>query len=261
MQTLQAVDVDRIQRPSVDQSFGLFPIPVCVFRWPEAEKLKNQIVGAVRQRQVSPGLVRTNRNGWHSSTDLPSWPEPAVQALTRWTARCTEQATMSTYHGNRPVSFDAWRMNGWANVNPPGGYNRLHNHARRNWHWSACYYVELGDIPAANAGGALVFVERATGLVPTGAPPRTFRFVPQEGMLIIFPSWLHHEVEPHEAGSDRISIAFNLHNEAIEKSRLWEHRPTWMWRTFPRAMRQVASWRGTPDESQNAAPPGVNIDL
>jgi len=33
---------------------------------------------------------------------------------------------------------------------------------------------------------------------------------PEEGSIVIFPSWLQHQVLPHEVESERISIAFNL---------------------------------------------------
>ncbi len=256
-------DAARFPPSSSPDLLEIFPTPVLVFRWTEAERRKAEIVAAIRQRQrESRGIVRTNRNGWHSEIDLPAWPEPAVQALTRWTASCTQAASLNQCRAGEPVPFGAWRMNGWANVNPPGGYNELHHHASRNWHWSACYYVELGDIPADAAGGALIFEERGTGLIPAGSrSPRTCRFVPSEGQVVIFPSWLHHRVEPHLAGDDRISIAFNLHNAALERSRLWEHRPTWAWRTFPHLMRRVAAWRGKPDEGRNAVPPGTDITL
>jgi uncharacterized protein (TIGR02466 family) len=238
----------------------LFPTPVLVFRWPDAERFKSKIVEAVRLRQNTPGVVRSNRNAWHSEIDLPAWPEPALQALTRWTAGCAEQASLDRYQGVEQVLFSPWRMNGWANVNPPGGFNRSHHHVGRNWHWSAVYYVELGDIPLArDSGGALVFAEKGMGLQPKGAPHRTYRLDPNEGDLVIFPSWLYHEVEAHNTRDDRISIAFNLHNKALERSRLWEHRPKWLWRTWPSAMRRIASWRGAPDESQNAVPPGVDM--
>ena len=33
---------------------------------------------------------------------------------------------------------------------------------------------------------------------------------PQEGMIMFFPSWLEHDVEPSKSDEDRISIAFNV---------------------------------------------------
>lgn len=252
----------RVAMPPADR-LELFAAPVLFWRWPEAEARKEEIVEAIRMRQrTDPGIVRTNRNGWHSRTDLPAWPEPAMQALVRWVADRAQAASLEWRQRSEATNFAPWRMDGWANVNPPGGLNLLHHHAQRDWHWSACYYVHLGEIPTADVGGGLVFEEHGTGLDPRGAVDRrSRRVVPREGQLIIFPAWLSHRVEPHSAGGDRISIAFNLHNAALERSRLWEHRPSWKWRMFPAVMRRVAAWRGTRDETPGALPPGVDVDL
>jgi uncharacterized protein (TIGR02466 family) len=260
--SLQVVSgVNQLSPPSCLR-MELFPTPVFAWRWPEAERWKAEIVDAVRKRQrESAGIIRTNRNGWHSEIDLPAWPEPAIQALVRWVAGRAQETSLSWREGIEPAPFGPWRMNGWANINPPEGYNALHHHAQRNWHWSACYYLELGDISGpTDVGGALVFEEHGMGLDLAGAAGRrSRRFVPAEGQVVIFPSWLYHKVEPHRSGGERISIAFNLRNAALEKSRLWEQRPTWQWRTFPGLMRRIAAWRGLPDGGWNAVPPGTDV--
>jgi uncharacterized protein (TIGR02466 family) len=32
----------------------------------------------------------------------------------------------------------------------------------------------------------------------------------KEGLLLVFPSWLQHAVQPNRSDSDRVSISFNL---------------------------------------------------
>ena len=240
----------------------LFPTPAFVFRWAETEPRKPQLVDAVRRhRAESPGVVKTNRRGWHSETDLPAWKEPGVAELVRWAARCVEEASlaMSDAGGDRPRG--AWRVSAWANINPPGGHNISHTHAQRNWHWSACYYVDLPDIAREEIGGALVLEERGTGLRVRDNRPssRESRYIPSEGELVVFPAWLYHRVEPHAGDSDRISIAFNFHHPDLEPSRLWEHRPRWWWRKFPGLLRRIAKLRGTQDWSAGAAPMGYDV--
>jgi uncharacterized protein (TIGR02466 family) len=74
-------------------------------------------------------------------------------------------------------------------------------------------YVE---IPAA--GGAIRFEDPRSGLM-MAAPPRTADapealrpFVavePRPGLLLMWESWLRHEVMPGTAKADRLSISFN----------------------------------------------------
>ena len=88
---------------------------------------------------------------------------------------------------------------------------------------------------------------------------RSYRYIPAEGELVVFPAWLYHRVEPHAGESDRISIAFNFHHPDLEPSRLWEHRPRWWWRKFPGLLRRIARLRGTQDWSAGAAPMGYDV--
>ena len=37
-----------------------------------------------------------------------------------------------------------------------------------------------------------------------------YRIEPKENMLLYFPGWLEHEVEPNNSNEERISISFNL---------------------------------------------------
>jgi uncharacterized protein (TIGR02466 family) len=103
--------------------------------------------------------------------------------------------------------------NMWANINPPGGYNRPHLHP--NSHFSGVYYIK-----APKNSGQIVFNEpRSTAhmVMPRrkeGEPPshlwREVRVNPLEGRIIIFPAWLWHCVEPNESNDIRISVSFNF---------------------------------------------------
>lgn len=48
---------------------------------------------------------------------------------------------------------------------------------------------------------------RMVGSVSAGA---TERVIPKAGRLVMFPSWLMHQVRPYKGNAERISIAFNL---------------------------------------------------
>jgi uncharacterized protein (TIGR02466 family) len=242
----------------------LFPVQVFRWQWPEADARKAELVEAIRQRRTShPGVVKSNRLGWHSSPDLPAWPNEAIQELVRWSVRCTEATTLDLPGNAEAAPLPPWRVSAWANVNPPcGAHNISHTHAQRNWHWSACYYVDLAAIGSSpELGGALVLEDRGSGLEcsATGGGHRMHRITPVEGELIIFPAWLYHRVEEHYGSGDRITIAFNLHNRALERARLWEHRPRFWWRRWPNLMRRIATARGTPDLSFDAMPSGWDV--
>ena len=100
----------------------------------------------------------------------------------------------------------------WVNINRRGDCNTRHVHFCNNIFLSGVYYVKVPE----NSGNIKFWDPR--GLLHHTLPEHAFYFdgheyewiVPKSGMLLFFPSWLEHEVEPNESEEDRISISFNL---------------------------------------------------
>ena len=99
----------------------------------------------------------------------------------------------------------------WVNMLEPGGAHSAHIHTHSVL--SGTYYI---DVPAS--AGAIRFEDPRHGFMMS-APPRkprakkenqTFVTVsPKPGMLLLWESWLRHEVPVNNAETPRISISFN----------------------------------------------------
>ena len=99
----------------------------------------------------------------------------------------------------------------WANVLEPGGTHAAHIHPHSVI--SGTYYVDVPD-----GAGAIRFEDPRLAMMmaaPTRkararAENRTFVSVaPKAGTLLLWESWLRHEVRPGSADEPRISISFN----------------------------------------------------
>lgn len=99
----------------------------------------------------------------------------------------------------------------WINVLNPGGVHTSHIHPHSVI--SGTYYVSI-----PKGASALKFEDPRLGLMMAaplkkpGAPRDAQPFVyldPKPGSLVLFESWLRHEVPPNAARNDRISISFN----------------------------------------------------
>ena len=93
----------------------------------------------------------------------------------------------------------------WANVNSPGSRNTFHTH--KDDEFSCVYYLQgtgTGDLRFPNPANVL------GDCCKTSPFTRDFLFSPQDGDLVIFPSWMPHEVEPNLSNRERINIAFNF---------------------------------------------------
>lgn len=84
----------------------------------------------------------------------------------------------------------------WLNINPSGCYNAFHNHDTPDVDtYSGVFYVV---VPADS--GELVFKDGND----------IDKFMPEDNMLVTFPSNLWHAVNPNNSFYDRISVAFNF---------------------------------------------------
>lgn len=96
-------------------------------------------------------------------------------------------------------------VNWWANINAPGSRNTFHTHKEDEF--SCVYYLQgtdTGDLRFPNPANLL------GDCAKTSPFTRDFLFAPTDGDLILFPSWMPHEVEPNLSNRERINIAFNF---------------------------------------------------
>ena len=171
-------------------------------------KLDNQLFAneIVAWSKKDPGVQKTNRNGWHSKTDMHNIPvfKPLVDEL----FVMMQDIWKEEWLDREPVLG-----NMWANINPPGGYNAPHIHP--NSLFSGVYYVKV-----PKKSGELVCNDPRPGIQTTmpmrikGKPPkhlwRECRIEPVENRVIMFPAWLWHCVEPNQSNDIRISVSFNF---------------------------------------------------
>jgi len=106
----------------------------------------------------------------------------------------------------------------WFHVTRRGGFFGLHNHP--NASWSGVYCVDPGQHDGgAKDSGRLTFVNpMITSAMHMDAGiahmrlPYAYQVAGislEAGQLVIFPSWVLHDVKPFEGAGERITIAFN----------------------------------------------------
>jgi uncharacterized protein (TIGR02466 family) len=91
----------------------------------------------------------------------------------------------------------------WLNVMPAGVVHSLHLHPTS--FISGTYYVQV-----PKGAGALKFEDPRLSKMMAAPPGRAFVSLPaRAGDVILFESWLRHEVPPARYAGERISISFN----------------------------------------------------
>ena len=166
-------------------------------------QLEQNIINWSRQDK---GVQKTNVNGWHSPTDMHLKPEYKMLV------DLLHQAQHFIYK-DELLDNEPFLGNMWANINPPGGYNRAHTHP--NSLWSGVYYVKApinsGHLKVEDPKPSINISRprRKQGQLPKHLWNEV-HFEPIAGRLIMFPSWLNHCVDTNQSNDIRISVSFNF---------------------------------------------------
>ena len=96
-------------------------------------------------------------------------------------------------------------INIWTNVNEVGSKNVVHSHKPDAW--AGIYYLQ------AEETGNLVFTNPANLLLqcnPKSPYTRKTGIKPKDGMLVLWPGWVPHEVEENQSNKQRINLAWGV---------------------------------------------------
>ena len=99
----------------------------------------------------------------------------------------------------------------WSIINMKEALNERHIHG--NNYISAAYYVKApekcGNIVFYDPRSAPTFHHPITKK-PNKLNSNSHSIKPKEGLLVLFPSYLHHSVETNKSEEERIVISFNI---------------------------------------------------
>jgi hypothetical protein len=206
-----------------------FAVPVCHARLTPCERLNRELAQLFLARETPDFLNPAPSHipqpeMFESRVDLFTWPEACVQELRRYVLESVFRAAMAAARVPRE-EFARLHLNNhtWFHVTRHGGYFVAHNHALASW--SAVYCVADGaDADGADAAGdsrggllrlfdprtgADAFVDRANQHLrpPFAVGDLELRLEP--GQLVVFPSYVFHEVTPYYGAHPRITVASN----------------------------------------------------
>lgn len=188
----------------------LFPSVVWYADIAGAEQLNTTLrAGIAVLRTEVKSIKRSNELGWHSPTNVHTRAlfKPLCDCIDRMGE--TISASMNAPR-NRRLAIETF----WVNISPKYAYNALHDHPQSLV--SGVYYVQVNE-----QSGALRFRDPRAGKRispwPIDKEKKTDQrhwdrvtYQPIAGRLILFPSWLEHDVEANLSEQERISISFNM---------------------------------------------------
>jgi uncharacterized protein (TIGR02466 family) len=211
--------------------------PIIEVRNPEHAAIKPGLVKLAYAGQklhgdgVTSGIAPYAKGGLYESPfNLFSAGVAEVQSLAQFCARALHEAVVRTDHqlrggANKLEHARIELFESWVHITRDGGFHEQHMHP--NCSWCGIYYVENGDSTMDPPNGVNRFFppfasnyEDAGSLV---CPLDPIQPTPEEGKLILFPSYVRHSAALYRGTRDRIVIAFNAR---ISKPRPELHFPT-----------------------------------
>ena len=186
-----------------------FCTPVWTSIIPNYQEINKSILSYIYDLKTKDpkGLKKSNFKGWHSNNFKLDEPEPKkfINSI---------QIPIQELLGDMEWDLSKQKVritSMWSIINSKEALNQRHIHG--NNYISAAYYVKASE----NSGNIVFYDPRSA---PTYSHPiykkpnklnsNSHSIIPKEGLLVLFPSYLHHSVDMNTSNEERIVISFNI---------------------------------------------------
>ncbi len=204
----------------------LFAVPFGFAKLESPEALNSRLRALFIERESQGGsyanprpFTQRNPQLFESSFDLFKWPDAPVQELKRF---CYGHLMRMIGELNQYDEATLQRMvvyaDAWFHVTRRGGFFGLHNHPMASWSGVYCVSPGRHDADKPDSGllsflspsviGAM-YIDAAVARLRGAYSHAIQHFRLEAGQLILFPSWVLHDVKPFEGEGERITVAFN----------------------------------------------------
>ena len=190
---------------------NLFSVPIFHYKLDNYKEINKELLNYILELQKSDktGNAHSNKGGWHSQNFDIVNQGPPINFLNK--IKDYLKHIISNEFGWKYVPNKQRIVAMWAIINKKNSFNVMHNH--QNCYFSSAYYVKKpknsGDITFFDPKEAKTYrfpkIEKYTEYSSEAVTIK-----PEEGDLLIFPSYLYHSVGENLSEDDRIVVSFNV---------------------------------------------------
>ncbi len=201
----------------------LFSVPFVTTTMEGAGPLCAELTRLFLRREDPETRNTTHRDTQHglfeSRFDLHTWPDPPVQVLFGFIhhALASSLQQLSQFPPEVYAALE-FHYHSWFHITRNGGHQGVHNHPMASW--SGIFCVDAGDAPTdrTESGsvrfldprpGAEMYMDAGNEQLRDQYRQGGFGFHHRPGQLVLFPSYLYHEVFPYWGTRPRVVVAFN----------------------------------------------------
>jgi uncharacterized protein (TIGR02466 family) len=209
-------------------TFKIFPgfaVPMAQDFHPDPVGINAELKSLLLAREAEGSYANRNPSlkqqpgVFESDFNLFSWPESCVQRLRQfcWSVLGRTIQQLNGYSASEMSHLQIYSHT-WFHITRHGGFTILHTHPMASW--SGVYCVDPGEMPLDRLESGVLrfhnphhysnyFLDPGNLRLQSPYNHGTWNIRFQPGQLILFPSWLQHEVLPFYGRDERITIAFN----------------------------------------------------
>jgi len=202
----------------------MYAVPLAELRLPACENLNRELAALFLAREDDAHRNPTpshipQQELYESRFNLFHWPEPCVRELRQFMLDGVARTVMAaTTLGPQDLARFRLHNHTWFHITRHAGSFISHNHPMASW--SAVYCVCAGEAVAERPDsgvlrlfdprqGANAFRDPANANLRPAFALRALELRLSEGQMIVFPSYLYHEVTPFYGKDLRITVATN----------------------------------------------------
>lgn len=208
------------------EKLSLFSVPVVRTGFPDPDKLNGELRELFLQRETegerwrnSDPSMSIQKGLFESHFSLFTWPEPCIQKLHEFcmTRLFDLVGEVNSYSRDKLLALES-QTHAWFHITRRGGRFNAHNHPMASWSGVYCVSPGKNDADQPKSGvlhfqnphqQAGMYIDPANANLSDAYTLKGRNFALKAGELVMFPSWLFHEVFPFHGDGERITVAFN----------------------------------------------------
>ena len=184
-----------------------FQIPISYYQNQDLkDELKKYIISKNSKGIESNIALQIKQNLIESKFDFFRDETPIVRKTAQWITNVLTD-TVNTIQMEK-INYDITYNESWYHITKTNGMHEPHIHPSCSW--CGIYYIQSGD---GDSGHTVfenpvksTYIDRGNLFLDH---MHTLRIKPQDGLLVIFPSYLSHYQAIYKGTEDRIVVAFN----------------------------------------------------
>lgn len=188
-------------------TLNAFTTPIFALRYDRSEELNKEVVPIFKEIEHNDQNQHGYVNGYTSYSSTSNILElENLSELLSFIANSVNQI-----HNRLELSVPIKLINSWFSIGRKNSMHERHNHLPSTW--SGVYYVQANN----NDGNITFFNEHLKSNWPFSETSienvltrQIFTIQPETGLMLIFPSYLEHQVHLNNTDNERIAISFNF---------------------------------------------------